>query len=178
MSQPAEPMMYVLSDFASLFEVAVSLNLVFAIWDDIRNNALQRFRRVSDSLNSELELTLGESYKNSRCANKFQEQQAIYIHRLETISVVAKLSGFIVATLLLFLIVLIGYQPALSVKFWVISSFVVISLVPTSFLLVAGYCVVKFSKDSLEAYKEQQTNAFKDLKEHALKEMQAAVGDK
>lgn len=165
MSQTSETTMYLLSSFSSLFEVAVGLNLVFSIWDGLRNQAVERFKKVADELNGSLELSLGTDYKNSRCAAKFSEKQNEQVNSLERLSWWAKVTGLSITALLITLLIFMGYMPETKLSFWPITILVGLSTVISPSFLVFGNYKVRRSRIMLEEYQQQQSNTFLDMKD-------------
>jgi len=151
------------SNFSSLFEVAIGLNLVFAVWEAIRNQALNKFRVIATDLENDLALNLGENYKESRCATKFLEKQDGFIDTLEALAVAGKWSGVTVSAILVGVLIYIGYYPETSWSPWVVHSLVSMSvLVSPAFVIIGNYHVSK-SKSKLEEFKQNQTNAMEDI---------------
>ncbi|PKG63650.1 MULTISPECIES: hypothetical protein [Pseudoalteromonas] len=165
MSEVSTPIVYLLSDFASLFEVAVGLNLVFAVWDGLRNQAVERFREISNDVDKALELNLGKDYRTGRCASKYSSLQSSYLSTLEGISKYAKVLGLLVTALLLGVLAYIGYSPLEKVTFIPITILVVISTLVTPLFLVSGHLFVIRGKKKLLEFQQHQNNAFTDLQQ-------------
>lgn len=157
--------LYVLSDFSSLFEVAIGLNLVFAIWEGLRNRAIVRFKLVALELENDLQANLGEKYKTSRCATKFSEKQDSLIKELENLAFIAKWCGYVIAATLVATLIVIGFLPKLEVHLSVISGLIFISVFVSPLLVALGSYNVNKSRTKLDEYKQQQSNAIADLQE-------------
>lgn len=167
MTSNSAPLIFLVSNFTSLFEVAVGLNLVFAVWDGLRNQAVEKFKQLAEELDKTLELRLGNKYKNSRCATKFAEKQNCYVTTLEKLSKRAKFVGLIITAFLLVLLAYIGYFPDTSVSLLPITLLVLLATsVSPAFLIIGNYCVID-SKKKLEEFVQQQTTALDDVQEFA-----------
>lgn len=165
-STPTE--LYQLSNFASLFEVAIGLNLVFAIWEGLRNQAIVRFKNVALELENDLRANLGERYKASRCATKFSEKQDGFIKELEIIAMTAKWCGFAISSILILTLIYIGFYPDLEVSFPLIVSLIIMAVFVSPVFMIVGNYHVRKSRIKLDEYKQQQSNAMADLQDFSV----------
>lgn len=165
MSTPSLEAIYKLSDFSSLFEVAIALNLVFAVWDGLRNQATNKFKKVSSELNQAIQVMLGvETYPNSRIAAKFAEKEKKLLRELELLSNIAKFFGVLITVFLLGLLTFLGFKPDTMVNSLTAGAIAfTITCVSPLFLVYGNYRVHK-GKNSLHEFKQHQTNALDDIK--------------
>ncbi|HGE8241355.1 hypothetical protein ACTG2S_01930 [Aeromonas sp. 82P] len=165
MSQASTSTLYLLSNFSSLFEVAVGLNLVFSMWDSLRNQAVERLKKISDELEKNLELNLGVNYKDSRCAQKFAEKKNEQLQRLEKLSQIAKIVGLLITSAIMLLLSCLGYLPEIAFSFWQIALAIVLSTLTSPSFLLWGNIQAKRSRAILEEHQKQQETTFLDIQE-------------
>ncbi|WP_061011559.1 hypothetical protein [Photobacterium leiognathi] len=151
-----------LSGFSSLFEVAVGINLVFSAWNSLRDNALNKFNKRTDNHRITLQAKLGDKYDNSRCSVKFDTKVLRYKNNLENLSKCAKWGGMIISSLLLILLMYLGFDPNFSLTSSQCLIISLISVLPSALFLFLGQLYVGYANTSLESFMEQQTDAVAD----------------
>lgn len=153
-----------LANFSSLLEVAVALNLVFAVWDGLRNQALKQFQEKADELNLSLEANLGSDFKNGRCAKDFTDLREKYKSRLIRLSKIAKFFGVLVTLFLILLLSMIGYDQDIKITSLQADLIVFISTAISPIFLFFGYVVVLYFNKNLASECNRQIRTLEDLK--------------
>ncbi|MEZ8202001.1 hypothetical protein AB4622_22625 [Vibrio splendidus] len=156
---------YPLSAFASLFEVAIGINLVFSVWDTLRNQAVARFDVISKEMEQAISAVLGENYEGSRTATDFAVKQTRYINRLKGLSSFGKYSGLILTACLLALLAHLGFNPDFSLQDKYIYIILFFSVAFSPLFLLFGNLYTARCKNRLEEFKEQHSNIFLDLQD-------------
>jgi uncharacterized membrane protein SpoIIM required for sporulation len=154
---------YKLTSFASLFEVAVAINLVFSTWSALRNKALLTFKDKASQFKVELKARIGDKYEGSRCSIKFEEKIMNYKVFLEKLSTVGNWTGLSVSLFLISLLLYLGFNPEFSLGFISTLSITLLSVLPTGIFLVLGKIYVDYSSKKIQEYIDQQTTAMDDL---------------
>ncbi|EGR0593520.1 hypothetical protein V9K20_003657 [Vibrio cholerae] len=157
--------LYKLSSFSSLIEVAVGLNLVFSLWEELRHMAITRFGKISDELSTQLKAQLGEKYDNSRCATEFDIKRNRYSTRLNCFSNFAKWSGLFCTALMVFVLAFIGFYPEYQVTFYPLCWLLFFAVAFTPFCLCLGNLYVTYSSSRLDDFRQSQSSAIEDVKQ-------------
>ncbi|EJG0483147.1 hypothetical protein AB8I23_004858 [Vibrio alginolyticus] len=156
---------YKLADFSSLIEVAVGLNLVFSLWEELRHMAVSRFNRISDELSTELKAQLGEKFENSRCASGFEAKRKRYALRLNRFSTFAKWSGLFCTAVMVLNLVFIGFNPDYQVTYYPLCWLLFFAVVFTPLCLITGNLYVSYSASRLDDFRKSQSSAIEDVKQ-------------
>ena len=157
--------LYKLADFSSLIEVAVGLNLVFSLWEELRHMAVSRFNRISNELSTQLKAQLGERFDNSRCASDFEMKQKRYSSRLNGFSTFAKWSGLFCTALMVLILVFIGFNPDYQVTYYPLCWLLFFAVVFTPICLIMGNFYVSYSASRLDNFRKSQSSAIEDVKQ-------------
>ncbi|WP_162270800.1 hypothetical protein [Photobacterium damselae] len=151
-----------LSGFSSLFEVAVGINLVFSVWNTLRENALNSFNIKSVSYQITLQAKLGDKFENSRCSVKFENKTSKYKRNLEFLSTLAKWGGLSISIFLLILLVFLGFNQNIMVSKSVCLYLSALSILPSALFLIIGQLYVFYISWKIESFMEQQADAVAD----------------
>ncbi|HDY8132583.1 TPA: hypothetical protein RQL08_004411 [Vibrio vulnificus] len=157
--------LYNLANFSSLIEVAVGLNLVFSLWEELRHMAVSRFNRISTSLSTQLKAQLGERFENSRCASDFEAKHKRYSARLNSFSTFAKWSGLFCTALMVLTLVFIGFNPEYQVTYYPLCWLLFFAVVFTPLCLIMGNFYVSYSASRLDDFRKSQSSAIEDVKQ-------------
>ncbi|ENM5880730.1 hypothetical protein [Vibrio metoecus] len=158
-------MEYQLTQFASLFEVAVGINLVFSIWETLRNQAITRYDTISLEMEKAISAVLGEKYEDSRTATEFAEKKTKYLNRLKAISTIGKFSGLTLTVCLIGLLAYLGFTPNFSLQGYYVYIFLFFSVAFSPLFLLLGNLYTAYSQSRLKEFKDQHTKVFLDLKD-------------
>ncbi|QYK07845.1 hypothetical protein [Shewanella mangrovisoli] len=159
--------LYKLAQFSSLIEVSVGINLVFSVWESIRNLAVIRLKDISDDIDKKLAAYLGPKYKNSRCSTDFQTKVDNHLGRLKTLSSVAKWTGLASTVIMVTILILIGFNPDFSVDLGSLLVIIFIAVFVSPLFMIVGNAYVYFVKSSVERYGQQWITSLEDMKEFA-----------
>ncbi|WP_429030814.1 hypothetical protein [Aeromonas veronii] len=155
---------YNISNFSSLFEVAIGLNLVFSLWESLRNTASSKFTKISDDLAVELKALLGDEFEDSRCSMNFETKKDKYLLKLQRFSDIAKWIGLASTVILISVLIQTGLEPEYKITEKQLYLLLLISIGFTPLFITIGNIYVWYCKGKLIDFKEQQSIAFEDMK--------------
>lgn len=152
-----------LSGFSSIFEVAIGINLVFSVWNQLRDYALNAFNEKVNARKVSLQARFGDVCLNTRTYQKLESKINSRQLNLSRLSKAAKWLGLIIAVFLIILLICIGINQGLEVTGVMAIWLCVLSLLPSTLLLCLGHFYVFYSLSKVDGYIEQQEDALSDL---------------
>lgn len=156
---------YLLADFASLFEVAVGINLVFSVWDSLRNQAVAKFDVISQDLEKSMAATMGQSYSTSRVATEYSIKHTTYIKRMKLLSTIGKIIGLTATVGLVFLLIYLGFQPLTRIEAPTVLGIIFFSVGISPLFLAVGNIYARHCKNRLQYFQQQHTKVLLDLQD-------------
>ncbi|MEH8229706.1 hypothetical protein [Aeromonas veronii] len=158
------PTIIKLAQFSSFIEVFIGINLVFSIWETLRENASNKFKTKSEKHRVSLGAKLGKNFETGRCAAKFNQKIKEHSDRLQTLCSFSKWCGLVISCVLCLTLVVIGLNPEFEVEINAALIFIAITGLPSIFLLMVGNIYVLHAENDIEKFCNQQNDAIEDLK--------------
>ncbi|MDP5138501.1 hypothetical protein ORJ04_21365 [Rheinheimera baltica] len=152
-----------LSNFSSLLEVAIAINIVSATWSAIRDKAINKFKSLSKEHKNTIHAALGERYAQSRCITTFESASANYESKLVTFARYSVICCYLIAIFLLALLALLGFKPDFTINLSQSILLVSLSILPAFILQLLGNCYVFYAGRKMSELTRNQNDAIQDL---------------
>ena len=152
-----------LSGFSSIFEVAIGINLVFSVWNQLRDYALNAFNEKVNARKISLQARFGDVFLNTRTYQKLELKISSRQSNLSKLSKTAKWLGLAIAIFLIILLMYVGINQNFEVTGIMAVWLCALSLLPSTILLCLGHFYVFYSLSKVDGYIEQQEDALSDL---------------
>ncbi|WP_064791309.1 hypothetical protein [Shewanella woodyi] len=153
-----------LSHFASLFEIAVGINLVFAFWNSLHNAAIKNFTCISEGLSTTLRGAIGDTYVDSRTSLDFEELKVSFLQNLKLLSAIAKWAGLISTISMISLLIFIGFNQDYMVSTTIMYFIIFIAVCTSPLFIFMGNSYVSYAEKRLTTFSDTHLRAVMDVK--------------